>query len=103
MGGFAVVFTVKLSGESRRIVAKKLLDLLGLAKRSTIKKARLLKFALTCEFAFNSLRYFWSTSNSIFSTVFIHAALDIASSLKYLHRNTIAHHDLKPEKKHFGV
>ena len=38
-----------------------------------------------------------------FSTVFIHTALDIASSLKYLHRDTIAHHDLKPENKHFGV
>ena len=104
MGGYAVVFAVKSSGEGRRIVAKKLLDSLGLAKRSMIKKnVASLKFVLTSEFALNSLRYFWSTSNSIFSTVFIHAALDIASSLKYLYRNTIAHHDLKPENKHFGV
>ena len=42
LGGYAVVFTAKLSGEGRRIVVKKLLDSLGLAKCSMIKEARLL-------------------------------------------------------------
>ena len=42
LGGYAVVFTAKLSGEGRGIVVKTLLDSPGLAKSSMIKEARLL-------------------------------------------------------------
>lgn len=64
MGGYAVLFTDKLSGEGRKIVVKKLLDSTG---RSMIKEARLLlklhmqTLSHLKEFALISLRYFWSS------------------------------------------